>query len=263
MISLRSKFLAVWGRISPVTETSQHSLLDLGLSADTERAVRRWLDDPHYASERPSLNGLLAEVEAGSAAARAELLDAFSQVLPIGTGGRRGRVGPGPNRMNPVVVRETAQGVVEALKAAGDTPQVAIVYDTRMHSRQFAYAAAEQCAAGGLTVVLLDAPRPTPELSFLVRRMGCGAGIVVSASHNPPEDNGIKIYGPDGAPGAPGATATGDLSTHAPDPAHPHDAQGADADGSVDAEPTEQAPDGARSGQVPRNGTSRAVSPAP
>lgn len=182
-----------------MTETSQHSLLELGLPADTERAVRRWLDDPHYASERPSLNGLLAEVEAGSAAARAELLDAFSQVLPIGTGGRRGRVGPGPNRMNPVVVRETAQGVVEALKAAGDTPQVAIVYDTRMHSRQFAYAAAEQCAAGGLTVVLLDAPRSTPELSFLVRRMGCGAGIVISASHNPPEDNGIKIYGPDGA----------------------------------------------------------------
>ncbi len=182
-----------------MTEASLHSLPDLGLSADTERAVRRWLDDPHYASERPALGSLLAEVERGSAAARAELLDAFSQVLPIGTGGRRGRVGPGPNRMNPVVMRETAQGVVEAIKSAGDTPQVVIVYDTRMHSRQFAYAAAEQCAAGGLMVVLLDAPRPTPELSFLVRRMGCGAGIVVSASHNPPEDNGIKIYGPDGA----------------------------------------------------------------
>lgn len=182
-----------------MTEASLHSLLDLGLPADTERAVRRWLDDPHYAGERPALSGLLNEVEGGSAAARAELLDAFSQALPIGTGGRRGRVGPGPNRMNSVVMRETAQGVVLAIKAAGDTPQVAIVYDTRMHSRQFAHAAAEQCAAGGLTVILLDAPRPTPELSFLVRRMGCGAGIVVSASHNPPEDNGIKIYGPDGA----------------------------------------------------------------
>ncbi len=182
-----------------MTDASPHSFLDLGLPADTERAVRRWLDDPHYASERPALDALLAEVQAGSAAARAELLDAFSQVLPIGTGGRRGRVGPGPNRMNGAVVRETAQGVVDALRAAGDTPQVAIVYDTRMHSRQFAYAAAEQCAAGGLTVILLDAPRPTPELSFLVRRMGCGAGIVISASHNPPEDNGIKIYGPDGA----------------------------------------------------------------
>ncbi len=181
---------------------ASHSRLDalnLGLPADTERVVRRWIDDPHYASERPALDALLAEVAGGSELARAELLDAFSQVLPIGTGGRRGRVGPGPNRMNSVVVRETAQGVVDALRAAGDTPQVAIVYDTRMHSRQFAYAVAEQCAAGGLTVILLDAPRPTPELSFLVRRMGCGAGVVVSASHNPPEDNGIKIYGPDGA----------------------------------------------------------------
>lgn len=179
---------------------SPHDLLPgLGLPADTEAGVRRWIDDPHYASERAALGDLLAEVAAGSDAARAELLDAFSQVLPIGTGGRRGRVGPGPNRMNSVVVRETAQGVVDALLAAGDTPQVAIVYDTRMHSRQFAYAIAEQCAAGGLTVILIDAPRPTPELSFLVRRMGCGAGVVVSASHNPPEDNGIKIYGPDGA----------------------------------------------------------------
>jgi len=175
------------------------SLQDLGLPADTERAVRRWLDDPLYASERPALLALLADVEAGSAAARAELLDAFSQVLPIGTGGRRGKVGPGPNRMNSVVLRQTAQGLALAMRAAGDTPQVAIVYDTRMHSRQFAHVAAEQCAAAGLTVIVLDAPRPTPELSFLVRRMGCGAGIVVSASHNPPEDNGIKIYGPDGA----------------------------------------------------------------
>ncbi len=185
--------------MNEASHTSRDLLPGLGLPADTEYAVRRWLDDPQYASERPALVALLTAVAAGSDVARAELLDAFSQVLPIGTGGRRGRVGPGPNRMNSVVVRETAQGVVDALRQAGDTPQVAIVYDTRMHSRQFAYAIAEQCAAGGLTVILLDAPRPTPELSFLVRRMGCGAGVVVSASHNPPEDNGIKIYGPDGA----------------------------------------------------------------
>lgn len=170
----------------------------LGLPADTERSVRAWLDDPHYASEREGLVALL--VAAGtSAAARDELLDAFSQVLPIGTGGRRGKVGPGPNRLNTVVVRETARGLAHAVKAAGDTPQVAVVYDTRMHSRQFAAVIAEELAAEGLTVILFDAPRPTPELSFLVRRLGCGAGVVVSASHNPPEDNGIKLYGPDGA----------------------------------------------------------------
>lgn len=171
---------------------------ELGLSADTERSVREWLDDPHYASEREGLVQLLIAARS-DAAARAEILDAFSQVLPIGTGGRRGRVGPGPNRLNTVVVRETARGLAHAVKEAGDTPQVAIVYDTRMHSRQFAVVIAEELAAEGLTVILFDAPRPTPELSFLVRRLGCGAGVVVSASHNPPEDNGIKIYGPDGA----------------------------------------------------------------
>jgi phosphomannomutase len=171
---------------------------ELGLPADTERSVREWLDDPHYASEREALTQLLLSART-DAAARAELMDAFSQVLPIGTGGRRGKVGPGPNRLNSVVVRETARGLAHAVKQAGDTPQVAVVYDTRMHSRQFAAVIAEELAAEGLTVILFDAPRPTPELSFLVRRMGCGAGVVVSASHNPPEDNGIKIYGPDGA----------------------------------------------------------------
>lgn len=171
----------------------------LRLPADVEQSLSQWLTEPKFAAEREALSALVSRAGSGDAAARAEILDAFSQVLPIGTGGRRGKVGPGPNRFNKVVVRETAQGMVQALRAAGDTPQVAVVYDTRMHSRQFAYAVAEQCAAGGVTVVLLDAPRPTPELSFLVRRLGCGAGVVVSASHNPPEDNGIKIYGPDGA----------------------------------------------------------------
>lgn len=171
----------------------------LRLPADVEHALSQWLSEPRYAAERAALTALVSQAESGSAAARAEILDAFSQVLPIGTGGRRGKVGPGPNRFNKVVVRETAQGMVQALRSAGDTPQVAVVYDTRMHSRQFAYSVAEQCAAGGVTVVLLDTPRPTPQLSFLVRRLGCGAGVVLSASHNPPEDNGIKIYGPDGA----------------------------------------------------------------
>jgi phosphomannomutase len=171
----------------------------LRLPADVERTLSHWLSEARFAAEREALQALVAAAEAGSATALAEILDAYSQVLPIGTGGRRGKVGPGPNRFNKVVVRETAQGLVQAMRAAGDTPQVAVVYDTRTHSRDFAFAVAEQCAAGGMTVVLIDSPRPTPELSFLVRRLGCGAGVVISASHNPPEDNGIKIYGPDGA----------------------------------------------------------------
>lgn len=171
----------------------------LRLPADAELTLRRWLAEPRYAGQQEALRTLVVQAEGGSAEALAELADAFSQVLPIGTGGRRGRVGVGPNRFNNVVLRETAQGLVQAMRAAGDTPQVVVVYDTRMHSREFAFTVAEQCAAGGATVIVLDAPRPTPQLSFLVRRLGCGAGVVLSASHNPPEDNGIKIYGPDGA----------------------------------------------------------------
>jgi hypothetical protein len=88
-------------------------------------------------------------VAAGSAAARAELLDAFSQVLPIGTGGpaRSGRAWAQPDEHGGRA--RDGPGLVDAVKQAGDTPQVAIVYDTRMHSRQFAYVIAEQCAAGG------------------------------------------------------------------------------------------------------------------
>ena len=171
----------------------------LGLSAEVIDALERWMLQPKYASARSSLETLLSEARAGSEAARAELVDAFSRTLPIGTGGRRGKVGPGPNRFNTVVVRETSQGIADALAQAGDAPKVAVVFDTRRNSREFARVVAEQLAANDIEVVIVDEPRPTPELSFLVRRLGCGAGVVLSASHNPPEDNGIKIYGPDGA----------------------------------------------------------------
>ncbi len=171
----------------------------LGLSAEVIDAIERWMLQPRYASARSGLETLLGEARAGSEAARAELIDAFSRTLPIGTGGRRGKVGPGPNRFNTVVVRETSQGIADALRKAGDTPKVAIVFDTRRNSREFARVVAQQLVANDIEVVIVDEPRPTPELSFLVRRLGCGAGVVLSASHNPPEDNGIKIYGPDGA----------------------------------------------------------------
>lgn len=96
-------------------------------------------------------------------------------------------------------MRQTAVGLVTAMRAEDAPPEVAIAYDTRRDSRRFAHIVARQLAGVGLRVALLDAPRPTPELSFVVRRRGAGAGIVISASHNPPGDNGIKIYGPDGA----------------------------------------------------------------
>lgn len=168
-------------------------------AAPWSEAVGRWCDDARYAEDRPALIALLAQVEAGDAAARAELEDAFWGPLPIGTGGRRGACGPGPNRMNFTVVRETAQAVAELIEAESAPRRVTVAYDTRTHSRAFARAVAQQLAACNIEVLLLGEPRPTPQLSFLVRARGCGAGVVISASHNPPGDNGIKIYGSDGA----------------------------------------------------------------
>ncbi|TPV94636.1 MAG: phospho-sugar mutase [Myxococcales bacterium FL481] len=177
-----------------------HPLLEnTGMTDPVRGVIERWLSEPRFASERPALEGLLAAAAGGDAAARNELDDAFADTLPIGTGGRRGRCGPGPNRINRVVLRETALGLASAMKRRSLPPKVAVVYDTRRDSARFARVVAAQLAASGLGVLLVTAPRPTPQLSFLVRAAECGAGIVISASHNPPADNGIKIYGPDGA----------------------------------------------------------------
>ncbi len=171
----------------------------VGVSGQVWAQVQRWLAEPEYAAVHADLRAIVERAQNGDADARAELADAFRGPLPIGTGGRRGAVGPGPNRVNEVVMRQTAQGVLAAIAAEGAAMRVAIAYDTRRDSRRFAHVVAGQLATGGAEVILIDAPRPTPQLSFWVRRRGCGAGIVISASHNPPGDNGIKIYGPDGA----------------------------------------------------------------
>lgn len=161
--------------------------------------LRAWFEDPRHADDRAILRARLAAAGSGDAAALADLEDAFAGPLPIGTGGRRGEVGPGPNRMNETVIRETAQGVADLVAQEAAPRRVVIAYDTRTHSRTFAHAAAQQLAACGLEVILLDEARPTPQLSYWVRARECGAGVVISASHNPPGDNGIKIYGSDGA----------------------------------------------------------------
>lgn len=171
----------------------------LGVPAQAHAEIVRWSTEPTYAELRPALHALVTRAAAGDTDARAELADAFMGPLPIGTGGRRGAVGPGPNRVNEVVLRETAQGLVDAMREEGVPMKVAVAFDTRRDSHAFAHVVAKQLATGGVEVLLIDAARPTPELSFTVRAHGCGAGIVISASHNPPGDNGIKIYGPDGA----------------------------------------------------------------
>lgn len=161
--------------------------------------IRRWLAEPAYADTRAELEKEVRSALEGDGAAVDELADAFSGPLPIGTGGRRGPCGPGPNRMNAVVLRETARGMAAAMRRFGVAPVAAVAYDTRATSRAFSRIVADTLAGEGIDVRVLDAPRPTPQLSYFVRRSGCGAGAVISASHNPPRDNGIKVYGDDGA----------------------------------------------------------------
>ena len=122
---------------------------------------------------------------------------AFGAELAFGTGGLRGILGVGTNQMNVYTVAKVTQGLSRYLKKTGGK-KVAIAYDTRHFSKEFAQTAACVLAKNGLTAYVFDVPRPTPMLSFAVREMGCDAGIVVTASHNPAQYNGYKVYGADG-----------------------------------------------------------------
>ncbi|MFO7563059.1 MAG: phospho-sugar mutase [Enhygromyxa sp.] len=194
--------------MSPTNPPADHlaDLSRLALPEPIRAAIASWLTGPIDASVRAELErtveaalGGSGASEADQKAALAELEDAFAGPLPIGTGGRRGPCGAGPNRVNPTLMRETASGLAAAMRRIDAEPKVAVVYDTRATSRTFALVVAATLTAEQIAVTLIDAPRPTPQLSYLVRRFGCGAGVVITASHNPPTDNGIKIYGPDGA----------------------------------------------------------------
>ena len=129
-----------------------------------------------------------------------EVEDRFYKNLEFGTGGLRGVIGAGTNRMNIYTVRKASQGLANyVLKADGAQQGVAIAYDSRRMSPEFADEAALCLAANGIKTYVFDALRPTPELSFALRKLGCKAGIVITASHNPPEYNGYKVYWEDGA----------------------------------------------------------------
>ena len=129
-----------------------------------------------------------------------EVEDRFYKNLDFGTGGLRGVIGAGTNRMNIYTVRKASQGLANyVLKANGADQGVAIAYDSRRMSPEFADEAALCLAANGIKTYVFDALRPTPELSFALRKLGCKAGIVITASHNPPEYNGYKVYWEDGA----------------------------------------------------------------
>lgn len=152
-----------------------------------------WLEDDYF--DQDTKNELLAiRNDEG------EVEDRFYKELEFGTGGLRGIIGAGTNRMNIYTVRKATQGLANyIMKQGGSQKGVAIAYDSRHMSPEFADEAALCMAANGIKAYVFDALRPTPELSFAVRRLGCISGIVVTASHNPPEYNGYKVYWEDGA----------------------------------------------------------------
>jgi phosphoglucomutase/phosphomannomutase len=158
--------------------------------------LRTWLTDEAFVEFRPAI---LAEVEKGN---WMELEDCFYTVIPFGTGGRRGPRGLGPNRINRRTMAESAKGLANWVAQQGEEAMqrgIVIACDTRICSDEFSQVSAQVIAASGVQVYLFDSFRPTPELSFAVRHLSAQAGIVISASHNPPSDNGFKAYGPDGA----------------------------------------------------------------
>ena len=130
-----------------------------------------------------------------------ELVESFYKDLEFGTGGLRGIMGVGTNRMNIYTVGAATQGLANYLKLnfAGEEIKVAISHDSRNNSRMFAERVADIFASNGFVVYLFDAPRPTPELSFAIRELGCQSGVMVTASHNPKEYNGYKAYWNDGS----------------------------------------------------------------
>ena len=149
-----------------------------------------WLEKSLYEEE---LQGIVEE---------AEVADRFYQTVPFGTGGMRGKLGAGTNRMNIHTIRLVAEGLAREIDKQGElakTRGVVIAYDTRHFSQEFAYETAGVLAAHGIQSYVFTASRPTPELSFAVRYVAAYAGVVITASHNPKQYNGFKVYGEDGA----------------------------------------------------------------
>lgn len=160
---------------------------------DYREIYEKWRTGPYFSEEiRRELDALEGN--------EAEIEDRFYRQLSFGTGGLRGMLGAGTNRMNIYTVRQATQGLANYILAVGKAVKgVAIAYDSRKMSPEFAQEAALCLNANGVRTYLFESLRPTPELSFAVRHLGCVAGIVVTASHNPREYNGYKVYWEDGA----------------------------------------------------------------
>lgn len=165
------------------------------LDASTQQRIDQWLGGNYDSDTKETIQHL---IDSGNST---ELTDSFYRDLEFGTGGLRGVVGVGSNRMNRYTVGAATQGLSNYLNAAfpDQDISVAIAHDSRRMSPEFARLVADIFSANGIKVYLFSALRPTPELSFAIRQLGCQSGIVVTASHNPPEYNGYKVYWNDGA----------------------------------------------------------------
>lgn len=166
------------------------------ISAAAFQGLSQWLIGPEFADFVPEIQLLVENEEID------ELEDAFRTHIEFGTGGIRGKMGPGPNRINLRTIGEAAQGLAQYILKSGIEDArdkgVVIAYDTRNNSGVFARETASIIAGNGIVARLFDGPRATPHLSFALRQMGAVAGVVISASHNPPSDNGFKAYWIDG-----------------------------------------------------------------
>ena len=162
-------------------------------------AARAWADDDPDPATRAELTGLADRAEAGDATAAEELADAMSGMLEFGTAGLRGRLGGGPHRMNRAVVIRAAAGLTAHLQTIDPEPFVVVGFDARTNSDVFAHDTCAVVVGMGGRAAVLPHPMPTPVLAYAIRYLGADAGVMVTASHNPPEDNGYKVYLGDGS----------------------------------------------------------------
>jgi phosphomannomutase len=178
------------------------------LSGELVRAIASWTEQDPDPQTRQQLDDLAAAADSGDAQAMAELAGAFSSRLQFGTAGLRGALGPGPNRMNRIVVGQAAAGLANYLLDHGLAGGKVIVgFDARRNSDIFARDTAEIMSGAGFQTMITSGPVPTPLVAFGIRQFGCVAGVVVTASHNPPQDNGYKVYLGDGSQIVPPADA--------------------------------------------------------
>jgi phosphomannomutase len=170
-------------------------VLQKNLSLEAVKNVTDWLEKPKYGEYRDELVSMIESAQWQA------LEDAFFKVIEFGTAGRRGTTGIGSNRINRVTIGESAQALCLYARSFNENAieqGIAIACDTRLSSPELSRYAAQVCAANGFKVYLFDNFRSTPELSFAVRELGAAAGFVISASHNPPADNGFKAVWSDG-----------------------------------------------------------------